>query len=113
MGKVMHKTLLGGITTTSNPDGTGWLHLGTVTVEPPLHVGPEFVPIILGRDAVGVQLGEVISDDERTIFLARVALIEGYDSRHDLMHTIVERIGRLANAPLQATNMLLEDPFKA
>ena len=109
-----HRALIERIVVTQDPEDGQWYDVGTIGLEPPLeHIGPEFIAAVIGRNAVGVRLGEVLSDRDHMTFLVRVALFGG-DGRHkDIVQQVAERIERLANAPSDAAEMIFEQPFQA
>ncbi len=85
--------------------------LGGIIVKPPIRSGAEFRSAVLGRgSSEDVDVQEVVSTDEATVFLA-LSGRGNVESRQADIRTIADRIGQLANDPSSVMQMIGHTPF--
>jgi ethanolamine utilization microcompartment shell protein EutL len=83
---------------------------GSIMVKPPITIGEFFDTAIRGRDGHGVRLSHVVTTSEVSIFVAGSTL-ETAEKREAAIHTVADRIKRLANTPEKVMELLDENPF--
>lgn len=83
--------------------------IGQILVRPPFTVGKEFGRTVVGREATGAQVSEVVSTDDATVLFAEVTT--SHQDRSAQVHRVAERVQRLLNNPEQALAMMNESPF--
>jgi hypothetical protein len=86
--------------------------VGSIIVKPPITIGEFFDTAIRGRDGHGVNFTHVLTTSEVTVFVAGSSL-ETPEKRENAIHTIADRINRLANAPEKVIELIDENPFPA
>ena len=86
--------------------------LGGIVVKPPVEAKELFKSAVLGQDGFGVEINEVVTTAESTVFIAKSSRGDEKAQMADVLE-IANRIGRLANAPETVIEMIDENPFPA
>jgi hypothetical protein len=91
----------------TNPFGSD---LAEIEIIPPVVVGEGFVPSVLGKSPMAVELRHVISNNEVTAFIVE-ATVHTEEDRAAMIQRLGRRVRRLVETPGDALKMSLERPF--
>jgi hypothetical protein len=84
--------------------------LGSLVVQPPIHIGEGFNDAVLGREASGVSLREVVTTNEATLLVATSSR-GGLERRRENIQRIANRIYTVVNGPGNALAMMNQTVF--